>query len=319
MLHDTTAECGRDEVTTGPRGDRRRYGRPARRHRGRRARDSGSPSSRRPIGSAARCGARGPAVRGRHVAAARQGHPRQPGPALRGRHADQQEHRGPRPRPAGGGPRARHDRMADGGRLRHGPDAPAVLHFHEPYLLPRTYWGRKAGRSVLDVLAPEFEEACAGPVTLELDTELVALRGRERPGGGVTVRRPDGTVQDIDAGNRASSTTGGYAGEPELFPQFTGGASAGGTGSPEADGSGSSPPQRGRQGARAGAIPPDVRRGARGRQPWETVDLDDFPGADPAVPAAVGDPRQRAGSSDSWPRTRQASTCGRTRCSNSRT
>jgi fumarate reductase flavoprotein subunit len=162
------------------------------------------------------------------------------------------------------------------------PDAPAVLHFHEPYLLPRTYWGRKAGESVLEVLAPAFEKACAGSVTLELGTELVTLRtsGVDQVEG-VTVRRPDGTFHDIDA-RVVILTSGGYAGNPELFPQFTGGSPLAGPASPGADGSG---------------IVAAVAAGARVRgqerflptyggvlksgSSWETVHLNDYPALTP--------------------------------------
>ena len=146
------------------------------------------------------------------------------------------------------------------------PDAPAVLHFHEPYLLPRTYWGRNAGGRCWTCSAPAFEEARAGSVTLELDTELVALRasGPDRVDG-LTVRRPDGTLHDIDA-RVVILTSGGYAGNPELFPQFTGGSPLAGPGPRGRTARGSRGRRRGRPGTRAGAIPPDVRRSAQVRQ-----------------------------------------------------
>lgn len=158
------------------------------------------------------------------------------------------------------------------------PDAPSVLHFHEPYLLPRTYWGRNAGRSVLDVLARKFEEACAGPATLELNTELVALRVAEPDRvAGVTVRRPDGTVQDIDA-ETVILATGGYAGNPELFPKFTDDHPLAGPGSPEADGSGilAAVNAGGRVRGQERFLP-TYGGVLKAGSTWETVHLDDFP------------------------------------------
>ncbi|MEU6796764.1 FAD-dependent oxidoreductase [Nonomuraea wenchangensis] len=163
------------------------------------------------------------------------------------------------------------------------PDAPAVLHFHEPYLLARTYWGRNAGRSVLDVLAPAFEkETAAGSVTLELNTELVELRASERGRvDGVTVRRADGTLHEIDA-RAVILTSGGYAGNPELFPLFTAGAPLAGPGSPGADGSGilAAVAAGGRVRGQERFLP-TYGGVLKSGSSWETVHLDDYPALTP--------------------------------------
>lgn len=119
------------------------------------------------------------------------------------------------------------------------PDAPAILHFHEPYSLPRTYWGRNAGRSVLEVLLPRFERACAdGSVELRLNTTMTALRKDDgNRVVGVTVRSSDGSLSDIDADN-VLLTTGGYAGNAKLFPELTRGAPLVGPGAPTSTGAG---------------------------------------------------------------------------------
>ena len=162
------------------------------------------------------------------------------------------------------------------------PDAPAVLHFHEPYLVARTYWGRKAGLSVLDVLAPAFEKACAGSVTLELNTELVSLRteGVDRVAG-VTVRRPDGTLHDIDA-RVVILTSGGYAGNPDLFPQLTAGSPLAGPASPGADGSGivAAVGVGGRVRGQERFLP-TYGGVLKAGSTWETVHLDDYPSLTP--------------------------------------
>ncbi|OLF14092.1 hypothetical protein BLA60_02705 [Actinophytocola xinjiangensis] len=119
------------------------------------------------------------------------------------------------------------------------PDAPAILYFHEPYSLPRTYWGRRAGRSVLEVLLPRFERACEdGAVTLHLNTTMTALRtdGANRVAG-VTATGPGGEVIEIDAAS-VVLTTGGYSGNARLFPELTGGAPLVGPGAPTSTGTG---------------------------------------------------------------------------------
>lgn len=119
------------------------------------------------------------------------------------------------------------------------PAAPAILYFHEPYTLPRTYWGRRGGMSVLEVLVPRFERACeAGAVTVLLNTTMTALRadGAGRVAG-VTVFGKDGVRADLDAAH-VLLTSGGYAGNAELFPTLTGGAPLVGPGAPTSTGTG---------------------------------------------------------------------------------
>lgn len=118
------------------------------------------------------------------------------------------------------------------------PAAPAILYFHEPYSVPRTYWGRNGGRSLLEVLLPRFERACAdGAVTLLLGTTMTALRTERDRVVGATVTGPDGTVAEIDA-NTVVLTSGGYSGNAELFPELTEGAPLVGPGAGTSTGSG---------------------------------------------------------------------------------
>ncbi|GAB3434683.1 FAD-dependent oxidoreductase [Actinophytocola sediminis] len=119
------------------------------------------------------------------------------------------------------------------------PGAPAILYFHEPYGLPRTYWGRRGGRSVLEVLLPRFERARDdGAVTLHLNTTMTALRPAG-PGrvAGVTATGPGGVVMEIDAA-AVVLTSGGYSGNAELFPELTEGAPLVGPGAPTSTGTG---------------------------------------------------------------------------------
>lgn len=103
------------------------------------------------------------------------------------------------------------------------PDHPVQGQNHEPYSIPRYYWGRDAGRSILAALRPQFEkEVAAGRVTLLLETEVVKLL-QDDSGAviGVTVRHKDGRTED-HSGRNVVLATGGYNSDPERFEQLNG-------------------------------------------------------------------------------------------------
>jgi predicted oxidoreductase len=98
------------------------------------------------------------------------------------------------------------------------PDCPMILYGHEPYRVPRTYWGIDDGQSILKVLArlaaPHLEsgrikvafERAAERLMVEDDRVVgVVAGGREWRGSAVVL------------------TTGGYGRNPEMFARFTGG------------------------------------------------------------------------------------------------
>ncbi|MCS7475701.1 FAD-dependent oxidoreductase [Umezawaea endophytica] len=163
------------------------------------------------------------------------------------------------------------------------PDAPAILYFHEPYSVPRTYWGRNGGRSVLEVLLPRLERACAdGAVTLLLNTTMTALRtdGPNRVVG-ATVTGPDGEVTDIDAAT-VVLTSGGYSGNAELFPRLTEGSPLAGPGAPTSTGSGLLAAVEAGAGVRGGDKFLPTYGGVLLRDsPSRTVPLDDYPALTP--------------------------------------
>ncbi len=106
------------------------------------------------------------------------------------------------------------------------PACPAILHFHEAYRTPRTYWGRDGGRSVLRVLLPLLEAALARPnATLWLNTEATALLPGAAGGvAGVALRdRLTGADRRVSAGSVVLAS-GGYGGNPAMFARLTGGA-----------------------------------------------------------------------------------------------
>lgn len=118
------------------------------------------------------------------------------------------------------------------------PDAPAILHFHEPYQIARTYWGRQAGRSVLNVMAPLLQKQIdKGLVTLKLRTEMLRLNVEGNQVVSTTVRTASGGTIDIEA-DAVVLTTGGFAGNPDLFRKLTEGAPLIGPGSQTSQGTG---------------------------------------------------------------------------------
>lgn len=106
------------------------------------------------------------------------------------------------------------------------PVCPAILHFHEAYRTPRTYWGVDGGRSVLRVLLPLLDQALArANAVLLLYTRVLTLTV-DAAGAvdGVRVRDlQTGVEWDIRAASVVLAT-GGYAGNPAMFARLTAGA-----------------------------------------------------------------------------------------------
>lgn len=102
------------------------------------------------------------------------------------------------------------------------PVCPAILHLHEAYRIPRTYWGRDGGRSVLAVLTRNFERAQAtGRISLKLQARLTGLVGGAGGVAGVRIAESSG-ASEIRAGAVVLSS-GGYGSNPQLFAELTNG------------------------------------------------------------------------------------------------
>jgi fumarate reductase flavoprotein subunit len=114
------------------------------------------------------------------------------------------------------------------------PACPAILHLHEAYKLPRSYWGVDGGRTILKAITPPFERARARHgIDLRFGNRVTAIV----PGEGVRVERPDGSVATIRS--RATIlSSGGYGANPQLFARLHGGTPLFTTASPTSDGSG---------------------------------------------------------------------------------
>jgi fumarate reductase flavoprotein subunit len=98
---------------------------------------------------------------------------------------------------------------------------PRILHGHEAYEIPRTYWGPKDGLSILAVLQPMLEaEVEAGRVSLFLETSVESLV-RDTAGGVIGVTDSNGATHHAHTVLLAS---GGYGANPELFARLHPGA-----------------------------------------------------------------------------------------------
>ena len=103
------------------------------------------------------------------------------------------------------------------------PEHPVKGQDHEPYSVSRYVWGEHLGKSVLDVLQPQFENVLeSGRVTLKLNARVSGL-----------VQEDDGTVtgviattgQGTEEAFSASSVlicAGGYVANPELYEKLSG-------------------------------------------------------------------------------------------------
>lgn len=104
-----------------------------------------------------------------------------------------------------------------------GPECPVIAYSHEPYLVPRTYWGREKGLSILKVLQRLLDAALAdGIIDLRLKSRVTSIKPD-----------PSGTAWQVTFAGAAGSeslqarnvvlATGGFGGNPELFSRVTNG------------------------------------------------------------------------------------------------
>ncbi|WP_166392172.1 FAD-dependent oxidoreductase [Nocardioides ochotonae] len=99
------------------------------------------------------------------------------------------------------------------------PDCPGLIHGHEVYDVPRTYWGVEHGRSVITVLQRLLEEQiAAGRIRLHLATTMTGLLREGDRVVGVEVEH-DGRAESL-AGDAVVLATGGYDANIELRNRF---------------------------------------------------------------------------------------------------
>lgn len=100
------------------------------------------------------------------------------------------------------------------------PETPALVYGHEPYSVPRTYWGVEAGKSILATLRPLWDRyRASGNITLLLEHELIELLWDGQRVIGVVVQGWRGRLKL--QGKAVVLTTGGYAANPHLFAEVT--------------------------------------------------------------------------------------------------
>jgi fumarate reductase flavoprotein subunit len=103
------------------------------------------------------------------------------------------------------------------------PECPSLSNAHEPYSVPRYYWGKDWGRSIARVLVAKVQEQVAlGTVTLQLNTRIVGLEQDAR--GAVTAieTEEEGSVRRKVRTKNLLLASGGYAANPDMFERMVG-------------------------------------------------------------------------------------------------
>lgn len=99
------------------------------------------------------------------------------------------------------------------------PDCPGLIHGHEVYEVPRTYWGVEHGLSVVKVLEPLLDaHVRADRITLHLETRMTGLLTEGDVVVGVVVESGDGSEEL--RGDAVVLATGGYDANVELRNEF---------------------------------------------------------------------------------------------------
>lgn len=103
------------------------------------------------------------------------------------------------------------------------PEHPITGYGHEPYRVPRYYWGAEGALSIKHVLVPIVEALAAeGRIDVRLSCSVTALI-QEADGAviGVEARDADGAEHAFTT-NAVLLACGGYAGNPEMFAALNG-------------------------------------------------------------------------------------------------
>ena len=102
------------------------------------------------------------------------------------------------------------------------PETPRLVYGHEPYSVPRTYYGVDEARSLLKVLARVMQPLIeSGAITLALNTRTKALLTDKGRVVGVQIAK-GGRLESVRAKRGVVLATGGFAASPELFKEIEG-------------------------------------------------------------------------------------------------
>jgi fumarate reductase flavoprotein subunit len=101
-------------------------------------------------------------------------------------------------------------------------DAPAIYYGHEPYSVPRTYWGEAAGESVLEILRGSWERLTEQQrITVYLRHVMGQIEMSNRGVTGVVIGGLEsGRLARLSA-NNVVIATGGFGSNVELFARIT--------------------------------------------------------------------------------------------------
>ena len=102
-------------------------------------------------------------------------------------------------------------------------DSPAIYYGHEPYLIPRTYWGVSSGLSVIEVFQPMWDDFVgSGLITPFLGHSLgeLIVEG-DAVVGVIVVSIATGDVFEI-RGQDVVLATGGFGSNPQMYMEETG-------------------------------------------------------------------------------------------------
>ena len=102
------------------------------------------------------------------------------------------------------------------------PETPRVVYGHEPYSVPRTYYGVDEARSILKVLVRVMQPLLdSGAITLALNTRVRTLLTDKGRVVGVQTKSA-GKVETARAKRGVVLATGGFAASPEIFKEIEG-------------------------------------------------------------------------------------------------
>ena len=113
------------------------------------------------------------------------------------------------------------DWLAENG-FEFAPETPRLVYGHEPYTVPRTYYGVEEGRSILRLLARLLEPHLkTNAVTLRLSCSASRLLMDGNAVGGISFRDSHGSEEQAFA-RSVVLATGGYGSAPDLFQEIDG-------------------------------------------------------------------------------------------------
>lgn len=102
------------------------------------------------------------------------------------------------------------------------PDHPIIYHAHEPYSIPRTYFGPNAAVGIFEALMPMYRrQEAMGRLVTRLGTKVTELL-QEGSRGVTGVRWHSSGSSGVETGHNVVLATGGFARNAAKFEKYTG-------------------------------------------------------------------------------------------------